>query len=138
MDSITFSLMRIEFRQADADVRVVETTYLRIAFIASPNGSPTIGSNAPPCICHVLRPNKSASDSAIAWKKCSPMASCQYGRVHPPCLKPPSVSSTSPPGAWITPSKVMNSATISSLIFIPFLHLGVILSQVFEYSLNGN
>src|SRR5215813_6540155 len=48
------------------------------------------------------------------------MSSCQYGCVQPPCVKPPSVSSSAPPGAWITPSSVMNSATISSLMFYSF------------------
>src|SRR5688572_24257453 len=47
------------------------------------------------------------------------MSSCQYGTVQPPCLNPPSVSSSAPPGAWITPSRVMNSATISSLMSVP-------------------
>ena len=50
--------MRVEFRQAEADFRVVDTTYLRMLFSASANGSPAIGSNAPPWICHVFRPSK--------------------------------------------------------------------------------
>src|SRR3954469_2270018 len=44
------------------------------------------------------------------------MSSCQYGQVHPPYSNPPSVSSSFPPGAWITPSRVMNSETMSFLI----------------------
>ncbi len=39
----------VEFRQRFVLVRVVETTYFRIAFIGSPNGSPSgIGSKAAP------------------------------------------------------------------------------------------
>src|SRR5215510_4780348 len=39
------------------------------------------------------------------------MSSCQYGCVHPPWAKPPSLSSSAPPGAWITPSNETNSET---------------------------
>ena len=46
--------------------QVVDTTYLWMLFIASANGSPAIGSNAPPWICHVFRPSKSASAWDIA------------------------------------------------------------------------
>src|SRR5262249_24339161 len=41
--------------------------------------------------------------------------------VQPPCANPPSVSSFAPPGAWITPSKVTNSATMSSLMLLLLL-----------------
>jgi hypothetical protein len=34
--------MRVEFRQAEADFKVVDTTYLCMLFIASANGSPAI------------------------------------------------------------------------------------------------
>lgn len=61
--------MSVEFRQAEADVKVVDTTNLRMLFIASAKGSPTIGSNARLWICQVLRPSRSASASDIAWKK---------------------------------------------------------------------
>ena len=36
--STTFSRMIVEFRQAEADFKVVDTTYLGMVFIASPNG----------------------------------------------------------------------------------------------------
>src|SRR3712207_5464259 len=45
------------------------------------------------------------------------MSSCQYGSVQPPCSNPPSRSSSLPPGACITPSRVTNSETISFLIW---------------------
>src|SRR5690349_22193379 len=51
------------------------------------------------------------------------MSSCQYGHVHPPCLNPPSVSSSFPPGACITPSSETNSETISFLMVSPFVGL---------------
>src|SRR3990172_1667107 len=47
------------------------------------------------------------------------MSSCQYGRVQPPWTKPPSVSSSGAPGAWITPSSVMNSCTTIFLTATP-------------------
>src|SRR6185312_16154158 len=70
-----------------------------------------MGSNAPPWICQVLRPSNNASVWLIASKKCAPMSSCQNGPVHPPCVKPPSVSSSAPPGACMTLSNDTNSAT---------------------------
>src|SRR5258705_6968664 len=33
----------------------------------------------------------------------------KYGIDHPPCSTPPSVSSSAPPGACTTPSRLMNS-----------------------------
>src|SRR5688572_8042835 len=39
------------------------------------------------------------------------MSSCQYGCVQPPWAKPPSVSSSAPPGACMTPSNETNSDT---------------------------
>src|SRR5687768_2298173 len=50
------------------------------------------------------------------------MSSCQYGMVQPPCSKPPSRSSSFPPGACTTPSRVMNSETMSfRMTFSPYL-----------------
>src|SRR5690349_15590602 len=41
------------------------------------------------------------------------MSSCQKGIVHPPRVKPPSRSSSGPPGACMTPSRETNSETRS-------------------------
>lgn len=106
----------VELRHADADCSVVDTTYLGMLLSESANGSPFIGSNAPPWICHVFRPSRKASARDIAWKKCAPMSSCQYGTVHPPCVKPPSVSSSAPPGAWITPSSASKLPALRQLV----------------------
>lgn len=35
------------------------------------------------------------------------------GACHPPCTKPPSLSSSGAPGACATPSSVMNSVTVN-------------------------
>src|SRR5205823_14782497 len=48
----------------------------------------------------------------MASKKCAPMSSCQNGQVHPPWVKPPSVSSSAPPGACMTLSNDTNSETM--------------------------
>src|SRR3989454_6913154 len=47
------------------------------------------------------------------------MSSCQYGIVQPPYANPPSRSSSLPPGACMTPSRVTNSETMSFLMW-PF------------------
>src|SRR4029077_2635773 len=45
-----------------------------------------------------------------------PMTSgSKYGIDHPPCAKPPSVSSSGPPGACTTPSRLMNSYTTTRI-----------------------
>src|SRR6185436_18331957 len=41
--------------------------------------------------------------------------------VQPPCANPLSRSSSWPPGAWMTPSRVMNCDTTSFLMVISFL-----------------
>src|SRR5918994_6792221 len=43
-----------------------------------------------------------------------------YGMLQPPCEKPPLVSSSSPPGAWATPSRLTNSLTITLRIAVSF------------------
>src|SRR3989440_10661282 len=110
--STTLLLIKVELRQAVAVVSVVETTYFGMVYMTSPKGPPAGGaSNAPPWICHVLRPRSSASLWLMASKKCAPMSSCQNGHVHPPWVKPPSVSSSAPPGACMTLSNDTNSDT---------------------------
>ena len=42
-----------------------------------------------------------------------PDSSSSSGACHPPCVKPPSRSSSGPPGACATPSSVTNSVTMS-------------------------
>src|SRR5262245_27412938 len=53
-------------------------------------------------------------------------ASAKYGALQPPYLKPPAVSST-PPGACMTPSNVINSKTIIFLMVI-------LLYEIAEYT----
>src|SRR5688572_23827569 len=84
----------------------------------SPNGSPGgIGSKAFAWVTYVFRPSRIASTVPMMAPNALPMSSCQYGIVQPPYLNPPSVSSSAPPGAWITPSRDRNSETISFRMF---------------------
>ena len=48
-----------------------------------------------------------------------PRKSSKYGTVHPPCLNPPEGSSSAPPGAGMTPSRVTKDKTMSFRIFLP-------------------
>src|SRR5260370_10871531 len=52
-----------------------------------------------------------------------PITSSEYGACHPPYVKPPLVSSSGPPPACITPSRVMNSSTITFLMTEFLQHL---------------
>src|SRR5262249_7986518 len=47
----------------------------------------------------------------------SPNFSSKYGASHPPCGKPFSRSSSGPPGACITPSRVTKAPTTTFIIF---------------------
>src|SRR5215469_6152420 len=49
------------------------------------------------------------------------ITSSEYGACHPPYAKPPLVSSSGPPPACMTPSRVMNSSAITFLM-TGFLH----------------
>src|SRR4051794_8295060 len=62
----------------------------------------------------VRRPNTSASAELMPSPMTAPMTSgSKYGIDQPPFVKPPSVSSSGPPGACITPSRLMNSLTMT-------------------------
>ena len=47
----------------------------------------------------------------------------EYGAIHPPYAKPPLLSSSGPPGAWMTPSKEICSSTITFLTIESILFL---------------
>src|SRR5689334_20829539 len=114
--------MMVEFRHASADFRVVETTYFCRPFNRPANGSSAgAGSNASACPCHVLRPSRRVSALLISSNIVAPISSCQYGIVQPPCANPPSVSSSAPPGACMTPSSETNSATVNFLMLLLLL-----------------
>src|SRR3954470_3007919 len=73
--------------------------------------------------CHVRRPNNNASAVVMLAPMTGPITSgSKYGPDQPPCAKPPSVSSSAPPGACTTPSRLMNSYT-TTRIARSFLHV---------------
>ena len=89
---------------------VFDTTCLSTEFIQSAKGSPARPGHAPAMTCHVRRPKRRASVRLAASSMLDPMTSgSKNGIDHPPCWKPPSVSSSAPPGACTTPSRLMNS-----------------------------
>src|SRR5262245_49321617 len=62
---------------------------------------------------YVPRPSRKHSALPNASPITSPMSSLKYGKLQPPCSKPPSRSSSGPPGACITPSRDMNVAIVT-------------------------
>src|SRR6266508_5432225 len=67
-------------------------------------------------ISKVLRPNNRSNGMFICLFMTVPITSSEYGACHPPYAKPPLVSSSGPPGACMTPSRVINSSTITFLM----------------------
>src|SRR5690349_7513392 len=55
----------------------------------------------------------------------APRTSSEYGACHPPYAKPPLGSSSGPPPACMTPSRVTNSSTITFLMTVFLQHLVV-------------
>src|SRR5215813_9623646 len=68
----------------------------------------------------VLRPNNRSNGMFICLFMTLPSTSSENGACHPPYVKPPLVSSSGPPPACMTPSRVMNSSTLIFLM-IEFL-----------------
>ena len=64
----------------------------------------------------VLRPNNRSNGMFICFLMAVPRTSSEYGLIHPPYAKPPLVSSSGPPGACMTPSREINSSTITFLM----------------------
>src|SRR5438270_8031795 len=89
---------------------VRDATYFLISFMRSAKGSPARSGQAPAMTCQVRRPKSRASVWSIASPMKAPIVSgSKNGIDQPPCWKPPSVSSSRPPGAWTTPSRLMKS-----------------------------
>src|SRR5215472_1859574 len=71
----------------------------------------------------VLRPNSRSNGMFICFCRAAPRTSSSYGAAHPPYAKPPLVSSSGPPPACMTPSRVMNSSAITFLMSGLLQHL---------------
>src|SRR5260370_17659775 len=76
-------------------------------------------------ISKVLRPNNRSNGMFICLFMTVPITSSEYGACHPPYAKPPLVSSSGPPPACMTPSRVMNSSTITFLMTEFLQHLAI-------------
>src|SRR5487761_2075456 len=101
------------------DVMVCEATYL-VAGLTPGHMSAWCGQNGAQ-ISKVLRPNNRSNGVFICLFRAVSATSSPYGATHPPYAKPPLVSSSGPPPAWMTPSRVMNSRAITFLM-TAFLH----------------
>src|SRR5215211_8911220 len=89
---------------------VRDTTYFGMAFIWSAYGSPARPGQAPAMTSHVRRPNSNASVRSMTSPMTAPIESgSKNGADQPPCWNSPSVSSSGPPGACTTPSRLMKS-----------------------------
>src|ERR1700749_2288397 len=62
---------------------------------------------------NVLRPSRNALAGLLSSVTNSPTAGSQNGACQPPCAKASLGSSSGPPGACITPSRVRNVWTVS-------------------------
>src|SRR6266545_2568746 len=74
-------------------------------------------------ISKVLRPNNKSNGMFICRLRTVPRIASAHGAVQPPYAKPPLVSSSGPPGAWMTPSREICSSTITFLITEFLQHL---------------
>src|SRR5215472_14948827 len=74
-------------------------------------------------ISKVLRPTNRSNGMFICLFMTVPRTSSEYGACHPPNAKPPLVSSSGPPPACMTPSRVMNSSAITFLMTESLQHL---------------
>src|SRR5512139_1464813 len=93
---------------------VLDATYL-VAVLTPAHMSACCGQYGAQ-ISKVLRPNNKSNGLFICFLRTVPRISSEYGAIHPPYAKPPLVSSSGPPGACMTPSRVICSSTITFLI----------------------
>ena len=105
---------RIEFCQASASCRVLETTYLVAVFMRVVNGLPSV--RRPHAVmksCQVRRRNSMSPGLAMALAISWPITSSWYRWPQPPYLKPPRVSSSRRPRPCTTPSRVIHIVTVT-------------------------
>src|SRR5688572_9994794 len=96
------------------EVMLFEATYL-VAVLTRGQMSPCCGQNAAQ-ISKVLRPSNRSIGISNIFFTAVPMASSSKGAAHPPYTKPLLVSSSGPPPACMTPSRVMCSSTVIFLM----------------------
>src|SRR5262249_21043691 len=100
---------------------VVEATYL-VAALTPGHWSACCGQYGAQ-ISKVLRPNNRSNGRFICLFMTAPSTWSAYGACHPAYTKPPLVSSSGPPPACMTPSRVTNSSTMTFLMAQFLQHL---------------
>ena len=98
-----------------------EATYL-VAVLTAGQMSLCCGQNGAQ-ISKVFRPSNKSNGMFICFVMAAELIVSECGLIHPPYSKPPLVSSVGPPGACMTPSREMNSNTLTFLMteFLPVL-----------------
>src|SRR5512139_3922168 len=109
---------------------VFEATYL-VAALTPGHASACCGQYAAQ-ISKVLRPNNKSNGKFICLLRTVPRISSENGAIHPPYAKPPLVSSSGPPGAWMIPSMEICSSTITFLMTEFLQHLNYYLVTSFK------
>src|SRR5437773_5597834 len=121
--SFCISSAMLPFKKTDffhsCFVSVLEATYFVALLMPGPSSSCCGQYDAN--ISNVFLPNNRSNGLPICSVIILPRNSSKYGTVHPPYLKPPLSSSPGPPGACITPSRVIKVRTIIFLIKYSFL-----------------
>src|SRR5215475_13043455 len=116
------------------EVIVFEATYL-VAVLTLGQMSPCCGQNAAQ-ISEVLRPNNRSIGISNIFFTAAPMVSSSNDAAHPPYAKPSLRSSSGPPPACMTPSRVMCSSTVIFLM-TEFLSTGEVTDLLFSSNLFG-
>src|ERR1700692_827758 len=93
---------------------VFEATYL-VAVLTAGQMSLCCGQNCAH-MSKVLRPSNKSNGMFICFLMAVEETGSECGLIHPPCAKPPLVSSSGPPGACMTPSREINSSTLTFLM----------------------
>src|SRR5579872_3429376 len=113
----------VGFHAMSASVSVSDTTYFWVALIQSAKGSPPRSGHAAEETWNVRRPWSRASLRSANPLTTGPMTSgSKNGIDQPPWRNPPLVSSSGPPGAWTTPSRLMNSLTTTCIVDLQSPH----------------
>src|ERR1700751_1900682 len=93
---------------------VFEATYL-VAVLTAGQMSLCCGQNGAQ-MSKVFRPINKSNGMFICFFMAAELTESECGLIHPPCAKPPLVSSSGPPGACMTPSREANSSTLTFLM----------------------
>src|SRR5678815_3685535 len=103
-------------------VMVLDMTYLVTSF--TPGHMASCVGQKEANISNVFLPKRRSADfNCFAMSSSAASPASKYGIAQPPYLKPPDLSSSALPPAWMTPSSVINSKT--TIFLIVLVHLVV-------------